>query len=246
VPVEVGSGWYLRGDIGYNFDLQARGEFDFRDFDSASGTYSPDSFDTASVGDGVTWGVGVGYNFTDMIRADFTVDGFRTDFEGTTSSAGPCVTDLPFVGTNCRSEDNADAVALSLLANGYVDLGTYVGFTPYVGGGLGYTYIDWGTLNGSNFCVNGAAACPINYVVARTENDGEQSWRFTYALMAGIAYDVSQNLKIDLGYRYRRIEGGPMFAFDAGSVGGGATGGAGDDPGFSSHEVRLGLRYALW
>ena len=247
VPVEVGSGWYLRGDIGYNFDLQARGDFDFRDFDPASGTYSPDSFDTASVGDGVTWGVGVGYNFTDMVRADFTVDGFRADFDGTTSSAGPCVGDPPFVGTNCRSEDNADAVALSLLANGYVDLGTYVGFTPYVGGGLGYTYIDWGTLNGSNFCVDGAvAACPVNSVVARTENDGEQSWRFTYALMAGIAYDVSQNLKIDLGYRYRRIEGGPMFAFDAGSVGGGATGGAGDDPGFSSHEVRLGLRYALW
>ena len=45
--------------------------------------------------------------------------------------------------------------------------------------------------------------------------------------MAGIAYDVSQNLKIDLGYRYRRIEGGPMFAFDAGSVGAGATGTAG-------------------
>ena len=30
VPVEVGSGWYLRGDIGYNFDLQADGDFDFR------------------------------------------------------------------------------------------------------------------------------------------------------------------------------------------------------------------------
>ena len=40
------------------------------------------------------------------------------------------------------------AAALSFMVNGYVDLGTYVGFTPYVGGGLGYTYIDWGTLSG--------------------------------------------------------------------------------------------------
>ena len=51
VPVEVGSGWYLRGDIGYNFSLDARGDFDFRNFDPASGTYSPDAFDTASLGD---------------------------------------------------------------------------------------------------------------------------------------------------------------------------------------------------
>ena len=247
VPVEVGSGWYLRGDIGYNFSLDPRGDFDFRDFDTTSGTYSSDIFDTASLGEGVTWGAGFGYNFTDMIRADFTVDGFRADFDGTTSSAGPCVGGAAFVGTTCRSEDNADAAALSFMVNGYVDLGTYVGFTPYVGGGLGYTYIDWGTLSGNNFCVDGAGACPPgSAITATTENDGEQSWRFTYAAMAGIAYDVSQNLKIDLGYRYRRIEGGPMFAFDALSAGAGASGTAGNDPGFSSHEVRLGLRYEIW
>ena len=29
------------------------------------------------------------------------------------------------------------------MANGYVDLGTYVGLTPYVGAGLGYTYVNW-------------------------------------------------------------------------------------------------------
>jgi opacity protein-like surface antigen len=247
VPVEVGSGWYLRGDIGYNFDLQARGDFDFRDFNPITGVYSPDVFDTASLGEQVTWGAGFGYNFTDMIRADFTVDGFRANFDGTTSSGSPCAGAAAFIGTACRSQDSSDAAALSFMVNGYVDLGTYVGFTPYVGGGLGYTYIDWGTLSGSNFCVDGAVACPAGSpLVANTENDGEESWRFTYAAMAGIAYDVSQNLKIDLGYRYRRIEGGPMFAFDAGSAGAGASGTAGDDPGFSSHEVRVGLRYELW
>ena len=181
-------------------------------------------FDTASLGEQVTWGAGFGYNFTDMIRADFTVDGFRANFDGTTSSGSPCVGAAAFIGTACRSQDSADAAALSFMVNGYVDLGTYVGFTPYVGGGLGYTYIDWGTLSGSNFCVDGAVACPAGSpLVANTENDGEESWRFTYAAMAGIAYDVSQNLKIDLGYRYRRIEGGPMFAFDAGSAGAGAS-----------------------
>ena len=71
------------------------------------------------------------------------------------------------------------------MVNGYVDLGTYVGFTPYVGGGLGYTYIDWGTLSGSNFCVNGAAPVRPSAISRTTENDGEQSWRFTYAADGG-------------------------------------------------------------
>ena len=39
------------------------------------------------------------------------------------------------------------------MANGYVDLGTYVGLTPYVGGGLGYTYVDWGSLGDTVLCV---------------------------------------------------------------------------------------------
>ena len=76
--------------------------------------------------------------------------------------------------------------------------------------------------------------------------EGDQSWRFTYALMAGLAYDVSQNLKLDLGYRYRHIDGGPMFNFDPATIAAGAGGTQGEDPGFTSHEVRLGLRYALW
>ena len=49
-------------------------------------------------------------------------------------------------------------------------------------------------------------------------------------LMAGLAYDVSQNLKLDLGYRYRRIEGGPMFDFDPGSIAAGAVRNAGRRP----------------
>lgn len=247
VPVEVGSGWYLRGDIGYNFDLEGDGDFNFSTFDPTTGVYSPGVFDTASLGDQVTWGAGFGYNFTDMIRADFTVDGFRADFSGTTSSAIPCVAVPAFAGTTCRSDDSADAAALSFMINGYVDLGTYVGFTPYVGGGLGYTYIDWSSLSDSIFCVPGAGACPGgSALVASSEHDGEQSWRFTYALMAGLAYDVTQNLKLDVGYRYRRIDGGPMFDFDPATISAGASGTQGDDPGFTSHEVRVGLRYALW
>ena len=72
------------------------------------------------------------------------------------------------------------------------------------------------------------------------------SWRFTYALMAGLAYDVSKSMKVDLGYRYRHIDGGSMFQFDPATMAAGASGTQGSDPGFDTHEVRLGLRYSLW
>ena len=46
VPIEVGSGWYLRGDIGYNFQVDADGDFDYRTFDALTGVYSDNTFAT--------------------------------------------------------------------------------------------------------------------------------------------------------------------------------------------------------
>jgi opacity protein-like surface antigen len=238
VPVEVGSGWYLRGDIGYNVAVDEDGSFDFRTFDPATGVTTPSSFDTASLDEGLTYGIGFGYHFTDMLRADFTFDGYRTGFDGTTSSATPCP-GFP-LGTGCRSEDSSEASVLNFMVNGYVDLGTFVGLTPYVGAGIGYSYVDWSSLGSNLFCT-GAGCPPVS--PGSTEVDGEQSWRFAWAVMAGLAYDVSKNLKLDLGYRYRRIDSGPMFSVDATAA---TAGVEGDDPGFSTHEVRLGVRYDLW
>jgi opacity protein-like surface antigen len=247
VPVEVGSGWYLRGDIGYNASVDADDPFDYRTFDPITAIYSDNTFATADLDRQFTYSIGAGYNFTDWLRADVTFDYFTVDFDGTTVSGLPCSTDPIYAGTTCRSVDSADGYALSFLANGYVDLGTYVGLTPYVGAGLGYTYVNWDTMNDSTFCVAGAATCPgITNQFAQTEHGGDDSWRFTYALMAGVAYDLDRDLKLDVGYRYRHIEGGDMFDFDPATIQAGATGVQGQDPGFSSHEVRVGLRYALW
>jgi len=92
VPVEVGSGWYLRGDIGYNFNTEADGAFTFSTFDPVTATYGVDQFATASLDDTFTYSLGAGYNFTDWLRADVTVDYFTLGFDGTTASALPCST----------------------------------------------------------------------------------------------------------------------------------------------------------
>ncbi|MFI0842533.1 outer membrane protein [Mesorhizobium sp. IMUNJ 23232] len=237
VPVEVGSGWYLRGDIGYIISNDT-GDYTYRV--SSGGTSTDSSFNGASLDDDFTFGGGVGYQFNEWFRADATVDGFRSDFSGGTRSAVPCSSDPDFEGTGCRSEDDADMSAISVMANGYVDLGTYAGFTPYLGAGLGFSYVSWSDLGSEYFCVDGDAVCPENFV-GSSSMGGESDWRFTYALMAGASYDLANNWKVDVGYRYKQIDNGDMFkwASDGVSI-------KGEDSDLAQHEIRVGLRYEIW
>lgn len=242
VPVEVGSGWYLRGDIGYAVSTSLD-DVRYRTFDPLLSTYSDASFSSSNLDTDFNGGVGFGYRFTDYLRADMTLDMFKGDFDGTTGADFACPGEA--AGTGCRTEDSASLYSTNLMANGYVDLGTYAGFTPYVGAGIGVSRVKWNRLTNSSYCVPGVDACS-GLPQASSKHDGEASWRLNYALMAGMAYDVSNNLKLDLGYRFRGIDDGSMFGWDEGSAAAGASGTQGEDGGFSTHEVKVGLRYELW
>ena len=142
-PVEWGSGWYLRGDIGWqNVQLPAvTGEFaTMRGVDNI-----------------VSGGLGGGYQFNDWLRADVTVD--RSVFRMNRSLAtvwcpyaasglftqDASGNDVP-VGIfanpsdTCTPQSKGTLNRTSFLLNGYLDLGHYWGFTPYVGAGLGASY----------------------------------------------------------------------------------------------------------
>lgn len=224
-PVQIAeaSGWYLRGDVGYAFTnlrgahfYQGPGRF-VRDFDDA------DLDDTYSVG------VGVGYQINNYLRTDVTLDYLgKTDFEGSTSGTcglGPAVP--------CTSRDVSALAAWSLMANAYVDIGTYGSFTPYIGAGIGGTQVRWDKLRNTSCETGNPANCDPSF-----DHDGRSKWRFTYGLMAGTAIDLTCNLKADVGYRFRHVLGGDMFGFNAGS-------GPGSDEGLYVHEARAGLRYSF-
>lgn len=227
-PVEVATGWYLRGDIGYTASTSA-GSGTYRTFESSTYTSHRSSNELS---DKVTLGLGVGYSFTDMIRGDVTLTRISSAFEGT----GNCDPSFP---ANCNRLVSSNLTGYSALANTYVDLGTVVGLTPYVGAGIGYTYLNWDDVNASSLCA-GITCAPS------TTHAGASDWRFTYALMAGVAYDIAQNMKLDVGYRYTSIDGGDMYGWDTASLAAGATGNQASDGGLSTHEVRVGLRFALW
>ncbi|MGE7367758.1 outer membrane protein [Neorhizobium sp. NPDC001467] len=215
------SGWYLRGDVGYSFN-KLRGARYYQ------GGFSGNEVDFASsrIDDSFVLGGGVGYQFNNHLRGDVTFDHLtKTDFRG--STIGVCTG-----GVVCSSSDAAAFRAYSLMANIYVDLGTYAYFTPYVGAGFGASYVKWDRLRNTICDDPGVAGC------FTTEHGGKGKWRATAALMAGASVDITCNLKADVGYRFRYVDGGNMFGYAD-------NGGPGRDKGFYSHEARVGARYAF-
>lgn len=215
--IQTVNGWYVRGDLGYN--AAVGGDTSYRTFDGSAYTSHRGAGDFSK---DVSLNFGVGYTFTDMIRGDVTMGRISAAFEG----RGACD---PSVGQDCERTAVADFVGYSVLANAYVDLGTIVGLTPYVGAGAGYTYLKW-----DDIVTNDGSGAVLH--------PGESGWRLSYALMAGVAYDISRSLKLDVGYRYMNIDGDGMYGWDAPSASGGATGLQGEHDNIATHEIRVGLR----
>ncbi|RJT41025.1 porin family protein [Mesorhizobium waimense] len=215
-PADFG-GWYIRGDIDYHWS-----EFGGGDYTTYSGTapQNPGSFASGSLKGAFSAGAGVGYQVNRYFRTDLTFDWMgKSDFRGSTN--GFCTG-----GTvACTSTDTSSYSAMLLLANAYVDIGTWHGVTPYVGAGIGGAWVKWDTLHNTD--LDGSF-----------EHTGGKGWRFAYALMAGASYCLTDQVKLDVGYRYSHINGGKMFEYASDS-----NVGPGYDHGINVHEVRGGLRY---
>jgi opacity protein-like surface antigen len=212
-PVATG-GWYIRGDVDYHWSkLSGANYTTYGGCPGACGSAGPgDDFDTTDLGGAWSVGAGVGYQVNHYLRTDLTADYWgKSKFKGTTS--GICG------GAGCENNKSAYTAWL-LLANAYADLGTYHGVTPYIGAGIGGAHIEWDDMVDAG----------------GLSNPGESNWRFAYALMAGASYCLTNNLDLDVGYRFTHVQGGKMFGY-ANNVG------PGYDKGMNVHEVRAGLRY---
>ncbi|MER8378527.1 outer membrane protein [Mesorhizobium sp. M1163] len=210
VPVEVGSGWYLRGDVSYLVQKS------FKDEDFA---FTPARFDEKE--DPIFASIGFGYHFNDYLRADLNVGylpGNKIDvgYNDGTTVASATLKNYAFSG----------------ILNGYVDLGTYVGITPYLGAGIGVVQSKR-RLSASYFTDN---ANPADDFVLR---DNKTQYSFAYTLNAGLAYQVSKNVSVDLGYQY-------FSAPDAEYVTAESLTSFPIRKGINNHQVKVGLRYDLW
>lgn len=265
-PIEVGGGWYLRGDVGasiYNRPKYSEA-YDYTGYPDANRSFGNE------IGGGGFAGVGVGYQFTPFFRGDITGEyRYATGLRGSEYYRGPDYDDgLGSYGVN-KSSGHFDSAVV--MANAYFDLGTWYGITPFIGGGVGYAFNHISSYSTNQQFTSptygydyanpiydcGCGAPSYNYRPVYDANGNpvyntnsgskfykdKSSGSFAWALHAGLAYNVTDALKIELAYRYLNL--------------GKAETGAGYVPcctgslqaikvkDIEAHDVKIGLRYYL-
>ena len=192
---ELMSGWYVRGDVGYRFT---------RGGPSAANVTSEKYTNT------IEGGLGFGYKYQ-WFRADLTYDfSSPTRVSATTSAA------------TSQPQYTARISTQVALANAYIDFGTWGGFTPYLGGGVGVSRLQ------SSHYVDTADPVAVTGV-GKVQN-------FAWAAMAGVAYQVAPNWMVDVGFRHLQL--GDASTTDAGVVANIAA-----FRNLSANEARVGVRY---
>ena len=185
------------------------------------------------------FGLGIGYEFNTWLRFDVTGEYRGKSLfiaqdrypggNGTFSRASNDIDGTFFPGTN---EYTADIESWVGLANAYIDLGTYMCITPYVGGGIGFASVSVLGLKDVNVPNNS-----VFYAADHTETN------FAWALYGGLAYDVNPSLTLDLSYRYTDLgdaRSGTVTAYDNSSSYAGV-----DIDHITSHDVMVGMRWKL-
>jgi opacity protein-like surface antigen len=218
-PEEFAAGWYLRGDIG--FSNQQVGSLWNENYNGYASVENADKgFDAAPF-----FGLGIGYYVNDWLRLDVTGEyRARANFHGldiATTSGGERYPDR-YTGSKYE---------WTFLFNGYVDLGTWSGFTPFVGAGVGFSR---NTI--TNFSDTGERTS------AEWRGDDGTKWSFAWALYAGVGYKITKNFTIELAYRYIDLGDATTGTMHT------TYGSLPDETPFefknlTSHDLKLGIRY---
>ena len=183
-PAADFGGWYLRGDIGMT--NQRIKSLDNPDPNAVLFTSVGMGFDSATL-----WDIGAGYQFNNWFRADVTGQWRgRANFHGSQYTTA-------FAGSALADNYSGSKSEFVLMANGYVDLGTWWCVTPYIGAGIGGANIKISGFRDDGFIIGGANA--VTYA------EDASKWNFAWALHAGLAYKVTPNVTIELAYSYMNL-----------------------------------------
>ena len=211
-PLEFGSAWYLRGDIGYkayNVDSIRYG-----DVTTSIPFINPDADSTWLIG------AGFGYVFNNYLRADLTFD-----YEGKADLTGNTVC-VAVACAGALTSESASLLVITILANLYVDLGSWYGISPYVGVGVGMALLDLD----DHVSINPAP-------FPNTIIGGNSEWNFAAAAMLGVSYSFTDNLLLDVNYRHLWL-GGVSTAADI-------LGNQVHYEDITAHEFRVGVRWLI-
>jgi len=224
-PADFG-GWYLRGDVGMTNQ-------NAKSIDSATSAAFPTTTAVLGFDSSPLFDLGVGYRFNNWFRADVTGQyRGKSNLHGSQSVA----LGVGDVEANTYTGSKSEWV---VMANAYVDLGTWWCITPFIGAGVGGSYNQL-----SGFQDNG-----VRYTAGALSNsvtyfDTNGKWNFAWAAHAGLAYKVNPGFTVELAYSYMNLGDaapGNFHAFD-GSINGPSTIKVRN---ITSNDVKLGVRWEL-
>lgn len=162
------------------------------------------------VDDGWIIGGTLGAQVTDNIRAEIEVSHARLDTE-TVAREEASYLYSPIGEYEAKDKDKLRE--LFVLANFWFGLPLSGIFSPYFGGGVGVAHVN------ADFGVedlptgNGASSPPLSVSLEADE------WSFAYQLGAGLLIGLSENVAIDIGYRFKAIPNidldDPEFCLDS-------------------------------
>jgi opacity protein-like surface antigen len=162
---------------------------------------------------------------------------------------------------DCALNANASSKMYNGTADLYFDLGTFAGFTPYIGGGVGLLYnrnkaaayanCDSEVRQDASTTGGPLPSAPVTQTNTTYQFDcalpagnhqffeyDEATYNLLYSLSAGLAYKVSDNTSIDLGYTFKSAPGMEYYTISDTDIE--------KRTGYNSHQVKVGLRYDLW
>jgi opacity protein-like surface antigen len=234
-PPETG-GWYLRGDVGVG--MQHFSDFEHHQTNSAFVWPASWRIDQINMGDTAFVGFGAGYQWNNWFRFDVTGE-YRTQSKFKT--IGSYTEFCP--GGRCFDVYDGSQSAWVMLANAYVDLGTWWCITPFIGAGVGGAYTKSAGLTDVGY-ITGPGTTGFGY------NSSDYSkFNFAWALHAGLAYNVTNNFKVELAYRYLNMGDVQTAIIDCAGTGcgSGTTGPRASYTmtNFDSHDLKLGMRWLL-
>jgi opacity protein-like surface antigen len=234
----IGRHLYVRGDVGI-------GRHDFGSFSQSELEMNGGSFISQSIGDATIIGAGIGIQLDRRFRVDLTGEYRSTANVKALDNLTATLAD-PVGSLQANTLYQGNLSAHVGLLNGYIDLFNWRGFTPYVGAGIGVARLsmdDFTTASSATFTetATGTQAIQLSNGSAGSQTKTNLAW----ALMIGTSYDLSQNAKLDLGYRYLNMGNGAAATTGIIDCVCGPSAGPLKVSDLESHEFRIGIRWSL-
>jgi opacity protein-like surface antigen len=231
-PVDTG-GWYLRGDIGVG--RQAFTDFPHTATNTAFVWPASWRIDQMTMGDTTFVGFGAGYSWNNWLRFDVTGE-YRAGAH--VKALGSYTEFCP--GGRCFDLNEGTQSAWVFMANAYLDLGTWWCITPFIGAGVGSAYTRSTGFTDTGFISDGSTG----FGFASKELT---KWNLAWAVHAGLAYSVTNNVKLEIAYRYLNLGDVQTQTIDCASGGCSGNGARAfyNLTSFDSHDIKIGMRWML-